>query len=144
MIKSVTLGGRDYTFSALDAVSSPAISGVEVVVTNASPTLSGVVTSADGATKAGAIVLLFPVDRTRWVSYGLRPSQFLTVVTGTNGAYQTSALPAGEYYAVAVTGPIDDWMRPEVLDAASRGAARVTLAWGQSAASDLRVTEIRR
>jgi len=144
MIKSITLGGRDYTFSPIDAASSPSISGIDVVLTNAPPTLSGFVTMADGAPKAGAVVLLFPADRARWTSYGLKPAQFATTVVGTNGAYQTSSLPAGEYYAVAVTGPIDDWMRPEFLDAASRGASRVTLTWGQSATSDLRVTEIRR
>jgi hypothetical protein len=144
MVKSISWSGRDYTFSPFDALSTPTIAGVSVVLTNATPSLTGIVTAADGAPRPGAVVLVFPADRSRWFNYGLKPPQFTTLVAGTNGAYATSALPAGDYFVVSVAGPPDEWMRPEFLDIAARSASRVTLSWGQSSTADLRMTEIRR
>jgi hypothetical protein len=144
MVKSITWNGRDYTFSPFDALSTPVMSGVNVVLTNTPPMLSGIVTAADGAPRPGAVVLVFPADRGRWFNYGLKPTQFTTLVAGTNGAFTTSSLPAGDYFVVSTARPVDDWMRAEFLEAASRSASRVTLSWGQSSTADLRIAEIRR
>jgi hypothetical protein len=144
MVKSITWGGRDYTFSPFDALSATSIDGVNVVLTNATPVLSGFVTAADGAPRPGAVVLVFPADRGRWFNYGLKPTQFMTLVAGTNGAFTTSSLPAGDYFVISPTAHADDWMRAEFLEIAARSASRVTLSWGQSATADLRVVEIHR
>ncbi|TAK10805.1 MAG: hypothetical protein EPO35_13065 [Acidobacteria bacterium] len=144
LVKSISWNGRDYTASPFDALSASSISGVQIVMTNAVPTLSGIVTATDGGLRPGATVLVFPADRTRWFNFGLKPVQFATLVAGTNGSYQTTALPAGDYWVLSIAGPPDDWMRPEYLEIAARSATRVTLAWGQSATADLKMTEIRR
>lgn len=144
MVKSIAWSGRDYTFASFDALTSASINGVSVVVTNSVPTLGGTVTGVDGAVKAGATVIVFPADRGQWFNFGLRPVQFATMVAGTDGAYQTRSLPAGEYFVVSIAAPIDDWLRPEFLEIAAKSATRVTLSWGKASTTDLHVAEIKR
>jgi hypothetical protein len=144
LIQSITWGGRDYTSSPFDALTSTAISDVAVVVTNAVPVLGGVVTGPAGGPSAGATVLVFPADRGRWFNYGLKPAQFVAVAVGSDGTYDTRTLPAGEYFVVSLTGPPTDWMEPGVLDALARVATRVTLSWGRASTVDLHIVEIRR
>jgi hypothetical protein len=96
-----------------------------------------------GEGAAGAAVIVFPVDRARWVDYGADPILIKAKATDSNGAYLLKGLPEGEYFAVAVDGSLHDaWANPKFLDAASAAATRISLKWGDKKSLDLRVSKV--
>ena len=55
-----------------------------------------------------------------------------------NGSFQFTTLPAGDYYVAAIEPSRSAiWRDPEFLAGLERSAARVTLAWGQTATRDV-------
>jgi hypothetical protein len=106
--------------------------------------VSGVVRDDRGAPPEDAAVLVFPADKALWRDFGLSPVRLKSVAVSTTGTYLVSGLPAGDYYLLGVTGGRADlWKDPDALEAASRLAMRVTLAWGDQKNLDLRIVQIR-
>jgi hypothetical protein len=92
-----------------------------------------------------ATVLTFPVDRSRWRRTGLDPIAMKSTPVGRGGAYRFSALPAGEYYFVAIAGQLtSNWQDHAFLERAAGVATRATLEWGQVRLPDLVVVELAR
>jgi hypothetical protein len=61
------------------------------------------------------------------------------------GTFRISPLPAGQYFVIAVSdADANGWQDPAFLQAASAQAARVELAWGQTATTTLRLTNMPR
>jgi hypothetical protein len=53
-------------------------------------------------------------------------------------------VPAGDYLVLAVDDEsAERWKDPAFLEAASRVATRVSIAWGETKAQDLTVQEVR-
>jgi hypothetical protein len=141
-VQSVTLDGKDITDRAFD-LRSDATSFV-VTYTDRPSTVSGTVTDADGAPRAAAVVLAFPVDRQRWSGYGASPRALRSALAREAGGYTFELLPPGEYHVIAVeASELDGWRDPEKLEALAAQAARLTVALGDSVTLDLRLKSVR-
>lgn len=98
-MKSVSLNGSDITDIGLDVRGGTNISGLEIVLSDQSTTLSGVVRNTQGETVKDYVVAILPDHFPEAVN----PSRFMrTVRPDQNGQYKTTVLPAGEYIAFAV------------------------------------------
>jgi hypothetical protein len=62
-----------------------------------------------------------------------------------NGEFSFTSLPAGDYYLTAIADEDGaDWQDPEVLDALSRGAARIAINDGDQKTITIRRRDSRR
>lgn len=138
-VKSVTSGGVDFTRRPLD-VAAGSDETVVITLTRDGITLTGVVRDRSGAPVPLATVILFPTDQRLWSQYGFTPSWILASPGRSNGTYELSGVQAGEYFAVAVSADrANAWADPAFLKRAAASADRVTLAWGDKRALDLRL-----
>jgi len=98
---------------------------------------------ADGRADADATVLLFPSSPQAWANAGpLR--RFRAVRATKTGAFTTSGLPPGSYYAVAVAADaVGEWTDPRTLEALAKVATEVRLDEGDKKTQDLRTKEVR-
>ena len=144
IVKSVTIRGRDVTFTPFEAASGDALSDVVVTFTNHVPQLSGAVRDGDGIKADSAIVVLFPAERAQWTHGGLWPQRLKTVPLSNAGTYSVTTAPAGDYLVAAIEAAhINTWMDPSFLARLERSATRVTLTWGGKTSQDLTVTGVR-
>jgi hypothetical protein len=138
---SIVSGGRDVIDTGFDGSLGNDFDDVVITLTTKVPTLAGVVRNDDGP--APGVVIAFPVERERWVGYGLEPRRLRTAPSGLDGRFRLSDLPQGEYFLVAVDAKdIDQWANPRFLAAAATHATRVTLKWGASITQDLKIVEV--
>ena len=90
------------------------------------------------------MVVLFPAEATQWRNAGFWPARMKSTVVSTTGAYRFPFLPAGEYYAAAISRSHSAvWRDPQFLAQVARSASRVTLTWGGTASIDLTPVVIR-
>ena len=138
LIKSAQWRDRDLTKVPLDAAGADDLTGVVVTVTNATPLLTGGVRAQNGAVPTAGIVVAFPANPAERVNTGLLPARLKSTVMQSNGSFQFTTLPAGDYYVAAIEPSRSaNWRDPEFLAGLERAAARVTLAWGQTATRDV-------
>jgi hypothetical protein len=128
-LKSVTIDGLDVTDTPFDFGTSQAVTGAEVVLSDAAAAISGHVTDSASAPMSNYSVIVFSTDRSKWFAR----SRFLRLARPLqDGAFEVAGLPPGEYW-VAATDPVDgneasgDWMKPETLERLSFRAQRVNL-----------------
>ena len=142
VIKSVAWQGRDYLDLPFDAAATQHFTGVVVTMTNALPTITGVVRDDRGVTDAAVIV--FPANPNGWRNYGLSPPRIESAMAGADGRYSIRTPPAGEYFVIAVARRfVDAWLDPVFLKTAAPLAQRIQLRWGETTSQDLRVQEVR-
>ena len=78
------------------------------------------------------------------MNYSAMPVRIRTAAALSTGAYLLSALPAGDYFVVAVPPALSEaWRDPEFLKRAAAFSARVSLVWGEQATRDLVRSEVR-
>jgi len=135
LIKSVTWNGRDHVNLPFDTSSVTTLDNVAVVVTNAGASVSGVVRSQTGP----ATVVLFPSAEERWTDFGLLPVDVRRASTAAGGRFTIEALPAGDYYLVAIAPDRLLELTPDNFRKWLQAATPVTLGWGESRSIDLRV-----
>lgn len=142
-VQSITAGDKDITDRVFDLQSD--MTSILITMTDQPTKVSGVVRDAQGIPSGTAIVLAFPVDRTRWSGYGASPRDFKSAPTARTGLYTFDHLPPGEYYVMAIDpAEADDWQDPARLEAFATEAARLTIAAGDTARTlDLRLKAIR-
>jgi hypothetical protein len=143
LVKSVQWKGKDYTTAPFDAAATADLNGVVVTVTNAVPTLTGVVHDRDGLPSTTATVLVFPADRAQWTNFGLLPARIKKIAVDNTGNFNLNTLPAGDYCVIAVSAVPVVWQDPEFFARAESLATRVTLSWGAQKNADLTVSTIR-
>jgi hypothetical protein len=137
-IKSISQGGRDYTYRPFDTTATPAIDDVTVTVTNATATLSGAVRTSQTGPAVSARVIVFPVEREQWTQFGTNPPRVRSVVTTNLGTYRFESLPAGAYLLVAIPDArFADWRDPAFFERAAGQATQVTVGWGETQSRDL-------
>ena len=138
---SIMSGGRDVIDAGFDGSLGVDFDDVVITLTTNVPTLSGVVRDNNGP--APGVVMAFPVERERWVGYGLEPRRFRNAPAGNDGKFKFADLPQGEYFVVAVDAKdLDKWVDPKFLAAASAAATRVALKWGETISRDLTIAEV--
>ncbi|HLG57775.1 MAG TPA: carboxypeptidase-like regulatory domain-containing protein [Vicinamibacterales bacterium] len=130
-LKSFLIGPVDVTDTPFDfGLAAQTIKGAEVVLSNAGAVIAGHVTDARSTPITSYSVVVFSTDRTKWFANSrflkfARPSQ--------DGGFEVVGLPPGEYWIAAVDSiqgnqSFGEWEKPEVLDALSTRAQRITLA----------------
>jgi protocatechuate 3,4-dioxygenase beta subunit len=138
MLKSVRFNGTDVTDTGIEFRSGEAVSGIEVVLTARTTTVTGTATGSGGSPLKDYTVVIFAdnpelwrMPNTRWVS-GRRPDQ--------EGRFKFENLPPGTYHAVAVDYiPSGEWNDPEVLERLKGKGRRFTLGEGGSETLDLKL-----
>jgi hypothetical protein len=98
MVKSIQRDGREITGQVLDFDAGD-VEGLEVVLTDKVTTVSGHVMNDDGAAALDATIVLLARDAARW---GPDSRYVAAVRPNQQGRFTHSALPPGEYVAVAV------------------------------------------
>jgi hypothetical protein len=139
-LKAVRQNGVDVTDTGVEFRSNESLEGLEVELTNHPSEVTGSVTDDQDKPVKDYAVVIFPQDRERWTStsryFGSgRPDQ--------DGRYKTSALPPGDYYAIALEY-VDqgDARDPDFLDRIKDRATRFRLSDGESKALDLKLQRI--
>lgn len=129
-LKAVRVNGADVTDAPIDVAPGQVFAGVEVVITKRLSHAEGAVLDARKQPVLDATVVLFPVDerlrgyQSRFIR-SARPDQ--------EGRFRVSAVPPGDYLAVAVQGLEDGQASdPEFLEAIEDQAARVTIDEGET------------
>lgn len=141
-LKSATYQNRDVADVALE-LSTKDANGVVITFTDRPSGIGGTVRGTSGP-DATAIVLAYPVDPAAWSSSGALARRMRTARAADDGAFAIKALPAGEYYVVAVQEDrVGEWQDPALLRALSRVAQRVQLGDGEQRTVALRSASLR-
>jgi hypothetical protein len=129
-LKAVRLNGQDVSDVPIDVAPGQIITGVEVVITRKLSHAEGTVVDAQKRPVLDATVVVFPTDQ------GLRgfQSRFIrSARPDQEGRFRLSALPPGEYLAVAVQGLEDGQASdPEFIAAVENQAVRLTIEEGET------------
>jgi hypothetical protein len=137
--KGAMVGGRDISVVPVELGDADVDDVVLTFSDKPNAEITGVVSGANGP-DASASVMVFPVDRERWTNTGRRPRALRLVGTDSNGHYQVSDLPPGEYFVAASTGAASStWADPASLQAIARTATRVQVADGEKKVLELRL-----
>ncbi|HZT75989.1 MAG TPA: carboxypeptidase-like regulatory domain-containing protein [Vicinamibacterales bacterium] len=139
VLKSVTIGGtRDVTDTPFALRSGEAVSGVSIVFTDQLTEINGTVTTDQGVPIPDFTVLAFTTDSSLW-----RPQsrQIMTARPDQTGKFKIRGLPPGDYY-LATVDPAEqgEWFEATYLDDHRAGAARITLADGDTKTHDFKIT----
>ncbi len=133
----VLVGGVDVTDTGIDLPVNSAIPNIVVELTDHIYPVSGRVTDSDGGLVRDCDVIVFGRDPGGWTP----GTRFVARVRpGADDLYH-ARLPAGDYYAVAMTGvPANAWTDPEFLQRARDTAKTFTLTIGAGTVVDLPVS----
>ena len=102
---------------------------------------SGMNGRVDGAENAAVVV--FPADAHLWTESGPNSRRFRKVHPDARGQFAATALPPGEYYAVAIADDqAADWRDPSTLERLARVATAVSIGEGETRTTNLRVQDI--
>jgi hypothetical protein len=129
-LKTVRVNGADVTDVPLDVAPGQVITGVEVVITKQLSHAEGAVLDSRKQPVLDATVVLFPVDERR---RGYQSRFIRSARPDQEGRFRISALPPGDYLAIAVQGLEDGQASDsEFLATIEDQAARVTIAEGET------------
>jgi uncharacterized protein (DUF2141 family) len=133
-LKSAVWKGKDISDESI-SLTAEDVSGVVVTFTDRPTGVGGTVRDSRGNADANSDVLVFAADPARRTS--ARRRALLRV--STSGVYSLSALPAGDYFVVAIDDRVaGEWPDPKFLEVLSRIATRVVLTDGESRTVDLK------
>ena len=143
-VKSITFGGRDFTFTPFDASSAKDFSGVVITLTRETAQLNGFIHDELGrVATTNAFAVCVPAERDQWSRYGIQPSRLRTVAVASNGSYRFGSMPAGDYLVFAVDDAhADVWKDPARLATIAPLAKKVTLTWGGTVSLDLAIVGV--
>ena len=135
-IKSIDLQGRDITDTPIDFSNGEKYDDVIITLTNGFPTLTGTTTDRRAA-PTDAMVLIFADDPAKWAE----DSRLVrTVRSDKAGAFRLTAMPPGDYLAIALESLLEgDWNDPQFLESLRDDATRLSLREGSPAAVALQV-----
>ena len=143
-VKAITHRGVDLADLPFDFGTSETYRDIEIVVSAAGAVVTGRATDERAAPVRDYTVAVFPTDRAKWSLHSRwlrtsRPSQ--------DGAFRLTGLVPGEYWIAAVdrldgSEIAGDLQSPDILDALTARATRITLGEGQQ--QDLTLRLVRR
>jgi hypothetical protein len=127
-IRSAMVAARDIADSPIDLQTD--LNLAVVTMTNRPAGVEGKVLTRTGEPVTYAIVLAFPAVRSLWTDFGLG-RRFRSLVTGGDGGFSFTDVPAGDYFVTAVNNVPDSGWRDEAwLTALASASTRVTVAEG--------------
>ncbi len=135
-IVSVTSGARNLTDFPVE-VQPGTTFGVQIVISDRLPEISGTAVDADGKPASDYEVVVFPRDSSRWLPgcamiRSDRPNQ--------RGEFRFAGLRPGAYYVVAVASDDEaDWTDPNVLYNLRAVSERITVALGDKKTVQLKI-----
>jgi hypothetical protein len=133
-LKAARVNGIDVTDSGM--TSDGDVRGVEIVLTNRVQRVTGTVRNSAGARVKEYAVVLFAQDSTRW-SAALNRHVVISR-PNSDGVFETAALPAGQYYAVALERVDQNaWQDPAFLEEISGRGFLFSLLEGERRTIDL-------
>ncbi|HVQ42817.1 MAG TPA: carboxypeptidase-like regulatory domain-containing protein, partial [Vicinamibacterales bacterium] len=142
-IRFLAAGGADYSTRPIEVRADTEIRDVLVTISTRVATISGVVNDTKGSIVREGAIILFPVDRSQWTNFGLRPSRIQSMTYFGSQGFQLPRVLAGEYYLVAVDPGVQDaWQDPRFLAAAAGVATRVSIDWGATSVQNLTLQQV--
>ena len=142
-VKSIVWSGRDFSNQPFDVAAGGDITEAVVTLTTQLASLAGVVHDSRGTVIRRAAIILFPVERESWTSFGITPQRIASAFHFGGHGYRVLRLPAGAYYVIAVDSSLESaWQDPRFFPAAARLATTVTLTWGRETVQDLVLQQI--
>jgi hypothetical protein len=143
MFRGAMLNGRDLSEYPIEVRSD--LAGISIDFTDRWTGLRGIVTTPTGQTDSAALVLLFSTDPGHWRAYSPGARRMRSARVAATGEFSFSSVPVGDYYLIAIADEDgSDWQDPDVLDALSRAAVRITINDGDQKAVTIRRREGRR
>jgi hypothetical protein len=128
-IRSIDLSGRDLLTQPFDTQGTT-LDGVNIVITNRFPVLSGSLRDEKGNGVVAGTVIIFPDEGSLWIE-DLRTVR--TARAPQSGVFTIKGIRPGEYLAVAVpTVQNNQWNDPEFLESLRAQATRVSLREGET------------
>jgi len=138
VLKSVTVDGADVTDTGIAIKPNQPVSGIEVILTQKTTSVTGGVT-AGSEPATDYTVVIFAEDVEKWTAPMTRHVAFAR--PNQEGQYRIRDLPAGSYYAIAVPYIAQgEWNDPDVLGRLKTNATRFTLAEGEAQTLDLKLS----
>ena len=140
-VRTVRVGGIDVTDDGIEFKPGTMVRDVEVELTNKVTSVSGLVTNQRGEPARDYTAVLFTQDSNRWTERSRyikigRPDQ--------DGRFSVTALPPGDYYAVAIEAlEAGLWNDPDFLQRVRTTATMFTLMEGETKTLDLRLQTVR-
>jgi len=140
-LKAVFLEGEDVTDSGVEFTPGRSYDGLEVVFTQKTTELSGLVTDSRGRPVVDASVVVFPVNRERW---GFQSRYLRTARPDTQGRYNIKSLPPGEDYLIIAVQNLEQGQGgdPDFLSRAREEAKPLGLNEGETKAMDVRLSTL--
>jgi hypothetical protein len=137
-LKQVLLNGQDITDTPMEFVPGQTITGLEVVLTDKTTTVAGLVMNTRGQAVTDATVVVFPADEKLWTYQSrfiraARPDQ--------DGRYEIRGLPPHDGYLIAAIQGLEDGQGgdPEFLARIKGDAAPLRLNDGETKTADVKM-----
>lgn len=140
-LKGVYLDGVDVTDTGIEFQPGREVEGIQIVMTQRTTTLSGLVTDARGRLVLDASVVVFPANRDRWTFQ----SRFIRAARpDTEGRYSITSLPPDDDYRIIAVRNLESGQAndPEFLARALEEAARFALAENETKVVDVKVSAL--
>jgi hypothetical protein len=142
-VKEARVGGVDALDTPFDfGFAAREFNDVDIVVSQASATITGFAESAASERVGAYTVLLFSTEAEKWHS----GSQSIRLEhSSQNGGFRVAGLPPGSYYALALNDGVEvvangDWQDPATLERLRPLATRITVGDGETRTIALRLT----
>jgi len=137
-LKSAIVDGRDALDTPLDVRAGVATENVTLTYSDLVSEISGTLSDDKGKPISDLSILVFTTDRSQWgpASRRIRPP----TQPASDGKFQISGLPAGEYYLGAVTDlEPGEWQDPAFLEQLAAAAIKVTIADGEKKVQNIKL-----
>ena len=140
-LKSVLHDGQDVTDSGIDFQPGRAYDGLQIVLTQKTTDLSGLVTDDRNRPIVDATVVVFPMNSERW---GFQSRYGRVARPDTNGRYSIRNLPPADEYAIIAVRSLEPGQGtdPEFLARAREAAKTFSLAEGETKTVDVKLSAV--
>ena len=140
-LKAVMLDGDDVTDSGVEFTPGRSYDGLQIVFSQKTTDLSGLVIDDRGKPVLDATVVIFPANKDRW-TYSSRYVRSLR--PDTNGKYNIKSLPASEDYLIIAVQNLESGQGsdPDFLARAREEAQSFTLNDGETKAVDIKLSKL--
>lgn len=140
-LKEVRFDGEDITDDGYEFAPGRNLEGLQVVMTQKTTDLSGLVTDSSGKPVLDASVVIFPANRDKWK---FQSRYMRTARPDTEGRYSIKSLPPGEDYLVIAVQNLESGQGgdPEFLARATEEAKPFTLNEGETKAVDIKLSAL--